>query len=139
MLPFESVNIVAVLAATVVSMILGMLWYSPKGFGALWMQLTGITMEQAHNTDMKVAMAKGFVNTLIGVYVVALILTLVGPASLVEGMMLGALLMLATAVPMQISGLIWEYRPVQLMYINVGYSLVSTVITITILMNWPAG
>ena len=137
MLPFDAVNFLPVIAATIASMALGMLWYSPKGFGALWMRLTGVTMEQAQQTDIKVATAKTFVNTLVGVYVIALMLTLVGPASLGEGMTLGVLLMLATAVPMQVSGLIWEFRPVQLMYLNVGFSLVSVLMTITILMQWP--
>jgi len=46
-------NILVILAATLVPLIVGFVWYSPKiGFGKAWMQATGITMDDGKNTNM---------------------------------------------------------------------------------------
>ena len=53
----------AVLGA-VAAMVLGMFWYSPKGFGKTWMVLVGITPEKMKNpingVSMPVGMLLGF-------------------------------------------------------------------------------
>lgn len=46
-------NILIVLAATLVPMVLGFIWYNPKiGFGNAWMASTGMTPEKAKNSNM---------------------------------------------------------------------------------------
>jgi len=114
-----------------------MIWYSPKVFGKLWMELTGITMEQTKQCDMKIAMPKAFASTFVGTYVLALLIIIAAPETLTEGIILGVLLMLVLPVPMEINGLIWERRPGKLMQINVSHSLVTTLVGVVILMNWP--
>lgn len=44
---FEGINYLAVIVATVLSMVLGMLWYSPMLFGKAWMKEMGISEEDA--------------------------------------------------------------------------------------------
>lgn len=43
MIEAVSINYLAVVVAAVVSMGLGAFWYSPLGFGKMWMNLSGIT------------------------------------------------------------------------------------------------
>jgi len=38
-----SINYIAVILATLSSMAVGAIWYTPRVFGKLWMRLTGVT------------------------------------------------------------------------------------------------
>ena len=49
------VNFLAILAATLVPMVLGFIWYNPKiGFGRAWMLSSGMTEEKAKKANMPV-------------------------------------------------------------------------------------
>lgn len=46
-------NYTAILVATIIPLIVGFFWYSPKiGFGKAWMKVTGITEEDAKKVNM---------------------------------------------------------------------------------------
>jgi hypothetical protein len=49
------VNYIAILAATLVPLALGFIWYNPKiGFGNAWMRTSGMTPEKAKSMNMAV-------------------------------------------------------------------------------------
>jgi hypothetical protein len=68
------VNVWAVLAAGVASMVLGGLWYSPALFGNAWMRATGMTEERARSASMTKVMGTAFLLALIGSAVFAMFL-----------------------------------------------------------------
>lgn len=45
-------NFYAVLGATLVTMVIGFIWYNPKVFGTIWMRESGITEEKAKQGNM---------------------------------------------------------------------------------------
>jgi hypothetical protein len=45
-------NLYAVLVASLVTLLLGMIWYSPKVFGPIWMKETGLTEEDLKKGSM---------------------------------------------------------------------------------------
>ena len=45
-------NFYAILAATLVSLVVGFVWYNPKVFGTIWMRETGMTEEKAQQGNM---------------------------------------------------------------------------------------
>lgn len=45
-------NLYAILAATLVSLVVGFVWYNPKVFGTIWMNETGMTEEKAQKGNM---------------------------------------------------------------------------------------
>ena len=47
------INLIAVLLAAVAMMAVGFFWYSPKGFGKQWMQLSGITPDKISEAKKK--------------------------------------------------------------------------------------
>lgn len=138
MLPFADVNIVAVVVSTIAMMGLGFTWYSPKVFGTAWMGLVGMTEETMKNADMQKSMGIGFLATLINAYFVALILAIVGTGTVKEAIVLVTILWLATALPGELHGVAWEQRPMKLLSINAGFTLVGYVVAAVILQSWPA-
>jgi Protein of unknown function (DUF1761) len=45
-------NIIAVLVATLATLLVGFVWYNPKVFGTIWMNETGMTEEKAKQGNM---------------------------------------------------------------------------------------
>lgn len=45
-------NIVVLLAATLVPLLIGFIWYNPKVFGKAWMSAAGVTPESAKSANM---------------------------------------------------------------------------------------
>ena len=45
-------NLYAVLASTLVTLLVGFVWYNPKVFGTIWMKETGMTEEKARQSSM---------------------------------------------------------------------------------------
>lgn len=46
------INILILLAATLVPLVIGFIWYNPKVFGNAWMKATGMTPESAKGANM---------------------------------------------------------------------------------------
>jgi hypothetical protein len=67
-------NIWAVLAAGISSMVLGALWYSPMLFARVWMRESGVTEEQAKAANPAKTLGTAFVLALLGSAVFALFL-----------------------------------------------------------------
>lgn len=58
-------NFIAILVAALVPMVLGFIWYHPKVFGTVWMQLTGMTEEKAQQGNMFVKFGLAFLFSLL--------------------------------------------------------------------------
>src|SRR5688500_7312958 len=46
------INFLVLLAATIVPLVIGFIWYNPKVFGTAWMNATGMTEEKAKGANM---------------------------------------------------------------------------------------
>src|ERR1700754_2833029 len=68
------INLWAVLAAGVSSMILGGLWYSPVLFGKAWSAASGVTEAQAQSANMAKIMGTPSLPAVIGAALVAMFL-----------------------------------------------------------------
>lgn len=55
------INFLILLAATVVPLIIGFVWYNPKVFGTAWMKASGMTEEKAKGANMAVVFGLTFV------------------------------------------------------------------------------
>jgi hypothetical protein len=136
MMSLSDINLVAVLATTVVQMFLGMTWYSPKVFGTAWMKLTGIAEDHSAKAMQK-SLTIGTIGTFVGVCSISLLLSYLQPDSLKYALKFGALLWLAVTVGESLNAIAWEKRPVGLIKINAGYQLVSILVSVALLYKWP--
>jgi hypothetical protein len=46
------INLLAILAAALSTMVVGSIWYNPKVFGIIWMRESGVTPEKARTANM---------------------------------------------------------------------------------------
>lgn len=134
------INYWAVLLATLSSMVVGSLWYSPKVFGTRWSKLANVSMEGT-GKEAFVPIAVTVVVSFVTAWVLA------GATTIAWHFYEGSYLMsaLVTAV------LMWagftaarfithdasEGRPAQLTGLNIAHELVTLVVMAIIIGVWP--
>ena len=130
-------NYLAILVASVVSYIIGALWYSPLLFGKMWCKLMNFTEKDMEKAKAK-GMAKNYITMFISVVVMAYVLSqfvVVG-----QGWMLGAkvgtLIWFGFLATSMLSKVLWEGKPFALYAINTLHYLVVLVIMGSILGAW---
>jgi hypothetical protein len=125
-----SVNIFAVIAAAVVSTIIGFAWYSPFLFGRQWMELMGLSMDKLNEEKSK-GMGKiygiSFVADAVTAGALAYILSLQLIFDARDAVMLAGVVWVGFFVPVMLGSVLWEQKSWKLFAINVGYRLAALV------------
>jgi hypothetical protein len=133
-----TINYLAVLGATVASMVVGFLWYGPL-FGKQWMKLMGFTKEHMDTVKAK-GMSKMYVLTLIGSFVMAFVLAhfaKVWSATGVSGAWeLAFWSWLGFIAPVMLGQVLWEGKSWKLYCLNVVYQLVNVFVIALVLVYW---
>jgi hypothetical protein len=131
----NDINWVAIVVATIVSMVIGAVWYSPALFSKAWMEDT-----KKKDMDPTQGATAGYVvatiANLISGYVMARILATANAASIGEGLMVAFLLWLAFMAGPTLMNFMFEGRPMRLFNINAGMYLVSMLVMGAILAVW---
>ena len=123
---FTEVNYLAVLIATIITMVLGFLWYSPVLFGNLWIKQMGLKREEmSGGSSMSYILT--MLTALVGTFVLALILTMIGEVTILTGLIVGCLVGISVSVKIGMNFL-FENRGIGLYLITIGYHLVSYMI-----------
>ena len=136
------VNYLAVLAAAVVSMVIGYVWYGPL-FGKMWMKEIGMSPKKMTEA-MKKAMMKQyglmFVGSLVMSYVLAHAVIFSSTYMHMEGAMAGAMSgffnWLGFVAPVTLGSVLWEGKSWKMWCINNGYYLITLVVMGKILAMW---
>jgi hypothetical protein len=129
------INWLAVLAAVVIRMLVGGLWYSPLLFVKPWQALTGVTPETMRSGLGK-AIALDLVMSLLMAVVLAEILGLAHIADWLNGALIGAWAWLGFVLATQLPLMTYENRPLKLVAINTGAILVSLLLMGALLGAW---
>jgi len=124
----------AIVAAAVVNMVVGAVWYSPALFAKQWAALTGRKMNEMGNG------AQGYVLTAIGALVQAWILSHIvsyaGADTAVKGAMVGFWLWVGFVAITQGVNMVFAGTRKKLWAINTGYFLVVLLINGGLLAVW---
>lgn len=134
-MPQISVNYLAVIAAAVLQIVLGFLWYGPL-FGKAWMRYMKITPSQISQQGMARTYAWSAVMSLITAYVLSLFVDYMGARSAGAGIAAGFWPWLGFVVPVTASSVLYEKRPTGLWMLNAGYQLVSLALMGALLAVW---
>ncbi len=119
---FSDINLWSVLVAAVASMVLGALWYGPL-FGKRWSKYSKVPL-----TEMKKAGAQvwlmGFVNTLVIAFFLAYFVGLAGVNEW-GGALVGLFAAVGFSATVLFSAVLWEKRPIELLYLNSAFWILS--------------
>jgi hypothetical protein len=127
----SGVNLWAVLVAGIVHTVIGLIWFMPKLFGNLWVELTGKEMKPAPNW-----IPAGLIGHQVMAFVLALIVNLAHVTTVAGGIVVGLLVCLGFMATLEIGELIWEKIPFKLFMIRVGNQLVGLGSAGAILALW---
>ncbi len=128
------INFVAILLSGVAMMVVGFLWYSPMLFGKAWMKLSGLSMSDMKGAKKEMPKIYGisFVASLLTAYVLrhsavqgAAFYNMTGVA---PHLMAAFWSWLGFVMPVQLTGWLFEKKPLNLFAINTGYQLVSMLV-----------
>ncbi len=132
------VNLIAVLAAGIASMVIGFLWFGPL-FGKIWMNMMGL--KQSDMKKMKTGMQMGyvgqFVASLVMAWVMGMLITTTNATSLIAGLMVGFWGWLGFVATTTLGGVLWENKPVKLYLFNNAHLLLNALVMAAILVSLP--
>lgn len=130
-----SINIFSLIIATIINIILSFTWYGPL-FSKEWIKAMGFSKKEIDaekNKDMKNPTIIVILTTIITVYVINVILTTMNVTNLFEALFIGVLIWAAFYLTKDVGTLLWEHKPLKLLYINATYELIMVLLTILIL------
>ncbi len=123
------VNLIAVLAAAIVNMAIGMLWYSPLLFGKQWMELSGKSekeLKQAKKGVWKVY-AVSFAMGFIMAYVLAMFIEIFKARLTIEAMQIAFMAWVGFVATTIANDFLYSGKPMKLYWINAGYYALSLI------------
>ena len=139
MVPPANVNLLAVVAAAVASMVIGFLWYSPFLFGKMWMELSGMSKAKLGKEKSKGMMPSylaTFVGSLVTGYVLAHVISYTQSATIMDGAVAGFWLWLGFVATVSLGMVLWEGKPIKLYILKNAHQLVSLMVMGAILATW---
>jgi hypothetical protein len=137
-LPTVTIDYIPVLLATIVSMVIGFLWFSAL-FGKVWMREMKFTAK-----DMAAAKKKGmgknymlvFITTFITAYVLAHFVQYLNLTTATAGLQLGFWIWLGFFATTQLGMVLWENKSWTLYIVTTLHNLVSLLVMSSILVAW---
>ena len=129
------VNYLAVVVATVVALVIGFIWYSPRVFGNRWMAYLGTTQAQLGNPG-PTGMLVGVVASLLNAWVLALLALNLGGKSVTDGVLLGVLAWLGFMATITAAQISFEKKSWGLWVLNNAHNLLVQVIMAAIVTAW---
>lgn len=139
---FMNLNLWPVLVATIATMVLGFLWYSPFLFARPWMVAMGYDPEdKARMQEMQKSAGKSytitFVATLVSAFVLGKIIQATSVNTALYGMKIGFAIWLGFVTTVQLTAKLFGNQSTRLYLINTGYQLVCYLAMGAILAAWP--
>jgi len=128
------INYIAVLASALVYFGIGLIWYSPKRLGDIWLKLNYLKNDGNKNTVMLLFMA--FLSTLTASFILSYFIYLAKAFSLVAGLAVGIITSIAVVATTVGFSFVSEERQIKLYLVDTGYHLIGFMIMGSVLAVW---
>lgn len=141
------INWLAIVAASILPLVTGFIWYNPKVFGTAWMKESGMTMEKAQQMNP----VKTYGLAVVFAFMIAFVLwpeVMLGGApseqhgvgggfmTFKHGAFHGALMGLFLAMPVLATNALFEQKSFKYIAINAGYWIVTMALMAGIINAW---
>ncbi|HEY0083690.1 MAG TPA: DUF1761 domain-containing protein [Pyrinomonadaceae bacterium] len=133
------INYAAIIASALLYWVLGGIWYSPLLFGGKFIEIMRWSPEQVARIGAQGAAAQlvlAFFGSLLAAFVLAHVVRYTNAETGTEGAKTGLWLWLGFIVTTNLNTVFFEYRPVGLYLINIGYHLVAFLSMGALLAGW---
>lgn len=127
-------NWVAVVVATVSSMVIGFLWYSPSLFGRQWEKLSGTKMGGSQKGTSQLYLLTTLAAFVLA-WAVANLIKMMGVTTLGGGVQAGAILWLGFVASTSLPHYLFSGKPANLYFIDSGFHLVEMAVMGAILAS----
>lgn len=137
------INYWAVLVATVGSMVVGSLWYTPKTFGKRWAKLAGVDIDNPNLTaapawmPIVVGALMSFITAWVLAGAIAIAWHFYAGSFLVAAIVTAIALWAGLTAARFITHDAFEGRPTALTTLNIGHELVTVLVMAIIIGVWP--
>lgn len=134
------INYIAVVLATLSSMIVGSIWYTPKVFGNYWMKKSGVTPSGNSRDAIKpivITVIVSFITAWVLAGAVWISFDFYGGSFLVNALVTGIILWAGFTAARFITHDAFDGRPTGLTVLNVAHEFVTIVIMALIIGVWP--
>ncbi len=134
---FSDVSILPILVSAILAGAVGSIWYSPLLFGTHWMRSVGLKIEHGEVSERE--MIKG---TIRGVFVHIILFFIItqfistDPENIAKLTQVGVLITSLVLVFL-LNAIIWEKRPINYLFINLGYNAIVIFGGIAVIAFWP--
>jgi hypothetical protein len=134
------INYWAVIVATLSSMVVGSIWYTPRVFGRYWMRMTGVTMS-GRTADAVIPIVVTLLVSFITAWVLAgaafISQDFYGGSFLVNSLITALVLWAGFTAARFVTHDAFDKRPSGLTILNISHELVTIVIMALIIGVWP--
>jgi hypothetical protein len=141
-------NWLALIAASILPLVTGFIWYNPKVFGTAWMKESGMTEEKAKNMNPAKTYGLAVVMAfLIAFFIIPLVFLGGAPGfdhgpdgdfmTFKHGALHGALLGVLVALPVLATNALFEQKSFKYVAINAGYWIVTMALMAGVINAWP--
>ena len=127
------VNYVSILVAAIVAYAFGMLYFSPKAFGAHWMKLSDMKKKDKPSA---VKIILGFVSTLVTAYVLSLVLTYTAASNVLGAIKASLVVWAGFMGTLTLGSFLWEGKSIKLWVLNNIFNILQLVIISVIITIW---
>lgn len=132
---YSDLNPWAILAAAAAYYALGAFWYSPVGFGKMWMELIGRRADEVGNPAPGLIL--NGIATLVSALALAVIIRAGGWTNWVDGLGIGALVGIGFVMTVLVNSVAFEGRSPKLFFLNTTYQVMGYCGMGAILGAWP--
>ena len=121
-----------IILAAVASIAIGMFWYSQKGFGKKWMELSGVSPDKSR---LAISMTGMVISSLIAASVLSWVIGIAGVTTISDALVTAFILWVGFSALIHLESFLFENKPFTLFILNSSYRLVSMLVGAGILVS----